>query len=175
MDRPPRLALITFLLLTGCAPGAPSVGPPTSGVPPTGGTSPTGGAGWARRTGVPAPSCPASNIYSPGPSGFEVEGAGDRSLWALLFLTSNDGTLPARREVKIVFRMTGSGDLSIRAVGPNGQQLNPEWGPEAHGGSNWQRPGEEWGTGWVFPAAGCWTVQASRAGDGTAALTLRAR
>jgi hypothetical protein len=174
MDRLPRLALITFLLLTGCARGASSAGSPASGVPPTSGTSPTGGAGPAAPTGVPAPSCPAANTYSPGPAGFEVEGAGDGSLWALLFLTNTNSTMPARREVKIVFRMTGSGDLSIRAVGPTGEQLGPQWGPEGHGGSNWQRPGDEWGTGWVFPTAGCWTIQASRTGGGAAALTLRA-
>ena len=103
-----------------------------------------------------------------------MEGVGDRSLWALLFLTNDSSTMPAGRETKVVFRMTGSGELSIRAVGPTGQQLSPQWGPEGHGGSNWQRPGDEWGTGWVFPAPGCWTIRAARTDGGTAALTLRA-
>ncbi|WP_319462743.1 hypothetical protein [Micromonospora sp. RTP1Z1] len=104
----------------------------------------------------------------------EVEGDGSRdaSLWALLFV--DDNGLQAGREEKIVFRMTGRGALSIQAAGPGGT-VEPTWLEEhGPGGSNWQRPGDEWGTGWIFPAAGCWTVTATRAGGATATLTLRA-
>ncbi|MFD0817823.1 hypothetical protein ACFQ0D_05715, partial [Micromonospora zhanjiangensis] len=125
-------------------------------------------------TGGPAPACPAGPRYSPGPNGFEVEGAGDRSLWALLFLTpDHQGGIPAGREVKIVLRMTGDGDLAVLATGPDGRQVRPQWGPDKHGGSTWTRPGDEWGTGWTFPLAGCWVIRAARADGGTAALTLR--
>ncbi|MDX6324409.1 MAG: hypothetical protein QOK15_763, partial [Nocardioidaceae bacterium] len=40
----------------------------------------------------------------------------------------------------------------------------PVWGPEAHSGSNWARPGEEWGTGFVFPTTGCWDLHVRSGG-----------
>ena len=93
------------------------------------------------------------------------------TLWALFFLKEKQ--LRAAVETKIVWRMTGTGPLTIGATGPHGVVVTPRWGPEAHGGSNWSRPGDEWGTGWVFPSAGCWTVRADRADGATATLTLR--
>jgi len=36
------------------------------------------------------------------------------------------------------------------------------FGPEAYGGSSWVKPGDEWGTGFIFPEAGCWRVHAQR-------------
>jgi hypothetical protein len=101
----------------------------------------------------------------------ERQGVGDgATLWALFFPT--EPVLAAGKEIKVVWRMTGSGDLSIRATGPDGTVVKPVWGPEPHGGSTWNRPGEEWGTGWVFPAADCWTVSAKRA-SGSGYLVLR--
>ncbi|GAB3798752.1 hypothetical protein [Micromonospora zhanjiangensis] len=141
----------------------------------TGGGQPAGGRRRARathrRAGAGLSGRPP---LLPGPNGFEVEGAGDRSLWALLFLTpDHQGGIPAGREVKIVLRMTGDGDLAVLATGPDGRQVRPQWGPDKHGGSTWTRPGDEWGTGWTFPLAGCWVIRAARADGGTAALTLR--
>ena len=74
--------------------------------------------------------------------------------------TSHPG--PAGKDLKIVIRMTGSGPLHIAAHGPHGQVVHTIWGPEAHGGSTWNRPGDEWGTGWQFPAPGCWRIHATR-------------
>lgn len=76
-------------------------------------------------------------------------------LWALLFepipiKASADGQ-------KIVWRMTGTGDLHVVANGPGGQQTLPAF-LTPHGGSNWNRPGDEWGTGIVFATPGCWEV-----------------
>ena len=79
----------------------------------------------------------------------ELEGdltGGD--LWALVF-----DALPVRQgqETKIVWRMTGEGDVAMSATGPEGREAFPVWGPESHaGGSNWERPGDEWGSGWLF-------------------------
>jgi hypothetical protein len=81
-------------------------------------------------------------------------------LWALF-----DGAdLPAPQGVqnKIIWRMTGSGVFTVIARGPNGQTLKPAWGPERHGGSNWNRPGDEWGSGFTFPVGGCWDLHATR-------------
>jgi hypothetical protein len=101
----------------------------------------------------------------------ELQGSGDgATLWALFFPTSP--LLTAGQEIKVAWRMTGSGDLSISATGPGGRVVKPVWGPEPHGGSNWAEPGAEWGTGWVFPTAGCWTINAKRA-VGAGRLVLR--
>ena len=93
-------------------------------------------------------------------------------LWALFFLPPRARWAAARtlvvrglvrREVKIVWRMTGAGPLWITAAGPGGLVLRPKWGPERHSDSTWKRPGAEWGTGFVLPCAGCWRFRVSRA------------
>jgi hypothetical protein len=86
------------------------------------------------------------------------------TLYGLLFA---DYPLPAGRVSKIVWRMTGSGQMRFSATGPRGQRIAPAWST-LHYGSNWDRPGEEWGTGFRFPVGGCWTVRATR---GTSAAT----
>ena len=95
----------------------------------------------------------------------EVRGfAKHAKLWALLFYRP---AAPADTDLKIALRMTGSGPLRVRAIGPTGRQLRPIW-IEVHSGSNWNRPGDEWGTGWRLPTAGCWHLHATRthlAGD----------
>ena len=92
----------------------------------------------------------------------EVRGTTQNAeLWALLFPTS-DLPIKARQEIKIVWRMTGSGDIHLKAYNPGGKSVSPVWGPEEHGGSNWNRPGAEWGTGFNFPTPGCWNVHVER-------------
>lgn len=79
------------------------------------------------------------------------------NLWAILY-HRHVGT-----EVKTIWRMTGEGsDFTIKAVGGDGQILEPVWGPDLHAASSWHRPGEEWGAGWVIPTAGVWTFEATR-------------
>jgi hypothetical protein len=90
----------------------------------------------------------------------EVHGtAANAELWALIFRSV---PFHAEQEVKIVWRMTGSGDFKIYAEDSNGNGILPIWGPEAHGGSTWKRPGDEWGTGFIFPTSGCWTIKVRR-------------
>jgi hypothetical protein len=76
------------------------------------------------------------------------------------------------QEIKVAWRMTGQGDLSMVATGPGGRTVHPAWGPEQHTGSDYDRPGAEWGTGWNFPVAGCWTIDATRT-VGSASIVLR--
>jgi hypothetical protein len=91
----------------------------------------------------------------------EVRGiAKHGTLWALLFY---DPPATAGSDLKIVLRMTGSGSLRVRALGPAGQTLRPQW-VEPHLGSSWNRPGREWGTGWNLPTAGCWHLHAALQG-----------
>ncbi|MFG1698567.1 hypothetical protein [Nonomuraea sp. NPDC049309] len=103
----------------------------------------------------------------------EVRGTAEGAeLWGLLFVR----TTPLKRgdEVKIVWRMTGEGPLKVRASLPDGTQAKLIWGPEEHGGSNWRRPGQEWGTGFVFPKAGCWKIELTRTrGSGHLWLPVR--
>jgi hypothetical protein len=95
----------------------------------------------------------------------------DASLWGLLMFPH---ALPARvgDQEKIVWRMTGSGPLRLLVIGPGGQRHRLEWGPEQHGGSNWDKPGLEWGSGCVFTVPGCWNLRAIR-GHATANVWLR--
>ncbi len=101
----------------------------------------------------------------PTSTGFpEVQGRSDtQSLWALLFPYH----LPvwSDEDLKIVWRMTGTGDLSVKAQHTDGTVIQPIWGPEAHGGSNWERPGDEWGTGLHFTEPGCWRILVQRGTD----------
>ncbi|WP_370946567.1 hypothetical protein AB5J62_03145 [Amycolatopsis sp. cg5] len=80
-----------------------------------------------------------------------------------LFFNSGSGMV-AGVENKIVWRLTGTGPARFSAFGPNFQAIGPTWGPEAHGSSNFDHPGEEWGTGFVFPTPGCWTIHVARGG-----------
>lgn len=111
----------------------------------------------------PSPATPWQG--SGGPS--EVRGTvTGGELWALL----DGGQLPEHKgvQVKIIWRMTGTGQFDLSAIGPAGQTIHPDWGPQFHTGSNWERPGDEWGAGFTFPVAGCWDVHATRgniAGD----------
>jgi hypothetical protein len=100
----------------------------------------------------------------------EVRGTatGEAQFWALLFYTP---PLAAGSDVKIVFRMTGSGPITLRAKEANGTEVSPVSGPQLHAGSNWDRPGDEWGTIWVFPTPGCWQIHARR-GETTAEMTI---
>jgi hypothetical protein len=116
--------------------------------------------------------CQRSLNFSP--NGFpEFIGQSDSSvtLYGLLFSLY---PLRAGREVKIVWRMTGSGDIRFTAIGPSGEQIAPTAGPTPHSGSNWVRPGGEWGTVFRFPTRGCWTIQVTRgATEATAGLLVK--
>lgn len=97
--------------------------------------------------------------------------ASEGEIWALLF-----GDYPARqgREIKIAWRMRGEGPLVLSATGPTGRTVAPLSGPEPHLGSNWERPGDEWGSFWRFPQPGCWTVHLVRGTNhGTAGIQVK--
>jgi hypothetical protein len=98
----------------------------------------------------------------------EAEGRGSAlSLWALFFVDP----VTVERRVKIAWRVTGSGIFRVTALSPSGLRIKPLTDPVAHTGSNWQRPGDEWGTFFVFPARGCWDLRVSR-GDASADLWI---
>lgn len=59
-------------------------------------------------------------------------------------------------DVKIVWRMTGVGDLQTTLESPTGALTPLLEGPTPHGGSSYHPPGDEWGTFLRFPESGCW-------------------
>jgi hypothetical protein len=153
-----RLALAIPLALVACT---PQPGPPTA--------SPTPSRTYSvpSTTGPTAAACPetASGV----PNARQGSGRGVE-MWVLIFNT--EAEIHAKKELKVVVRFTGPEDTVITAIGPSGSVVTPVWGPEYHGGSNFEHPGSEFGTGWVFPAAGCWTLHAVNS-DGVGELTLR--
>ncbi len=155
MIRKSVLAFAVCALLVGCSTAAP---PQTARSSPTTAPSPTPTRAAPGPLG--APGChPASPIQASAIGLPEAQGtSANASLWLLFFADTKAG-----KDVKIVWRMTGTGDLHLVAIGPQGQRIAPDWGPEAHQGSNWNRPGREWGAGFTMPTAGCWDLHASRA------------
>ena len=114
-----------------------------------------------------------------------VASATDFEVWALFVQPAERATSGSpivltpwmtdtgRLGTKIVWRATGDGAFSVSAVGPQGQVVTPYF-QEEHSGSEWDRPGQEWGSGWELPTAGCWTFTAQR-GDATASITVEFR
>jgi hypothetical protein len=113
-----------------------------------------------------APGCrPASpvtifNSFLP-----QVQGTGHgATLWGLLMFPH---PLPARvgDQEKIVWRMTGTASpLTLAAIAPDGKHHPLLWGPAFHTSSNFDKPGDEWGAGYVFTEPGCWDLRAVRGG-----------
>jgi hypothetical protein len=152
----------SLLMVAGCS--SPNPAPPAT----------TQSASPAPQMGDPTPppsdACPASAKLPAQQNNMpEMQGVGrDATLFGLFF--SPQATVG--QQIKVVFRMTGAGNLSIVATGPGGRTLHPVWGPEQHSASTYLRPGDEWGTGWTFPATGCWTIQATRT-TGSAKIAIR--
>jgi len=155
--RLPSLCLfLLIILLTACSNSSTSSSPvaqkPTP-LPSSPITTPTASA---------LKNCQPTSPIDQSSVGVEVRGtATNAELWGLIQSTS--GIPPqAKTDVKIVWRMTGSGDFHVVALGPHNMRIVPLWGPEEHLGSNWHRPGDEWGTGFNFPVVGCWDLHATR-------------
>src|ERR1700730_13450156 len=106
--------------------------------------------GWSE------PACSSSNV-----AGGEVRGTASTGveIWGLIL-----GPLPLRvgTDTKVVIRMTGGGEPVIYSDGPSGLQVAPDQGPRVHAGSSWNRPGDEWGTFFTWPSAGCWNIRVLR-------------
>jgi hypothetical protein len=69
----------------------------------------------------------------------------------------------AGEQLKIVWRMTGTGPLRVTVAAPDGSRQPLVFGPERHsGGSSFDRPGDEWGTGIRFDTVGCRHIHLAR-------------
>lgn len=88
--------------------------------------------------------------------------------YGMLF-SATPAALPADGTTnKMVVRMTGAGELRAHLTSPDGSTRPLDWGPERHGGSTFQRPGEEWGVGFSFDLPGCWELDLERGQDASA-------
>jgi hypothetical protein len=103
----------------------------------------------------------------------EIRATTDGALSAFgLLMVTRSLKMRSGDEIKIVWRVTGEGDLSVGFSDPLGNPRPLVFGPERHGGSSYNRPGEEWGTGFTFDRSGCWHIALSR-GSGTADVWLK--
>jgi hypothetical protein len=66
--------------------------------------------------------------------------------------------------VKIVWRVAGRGPLRVTFTAPDGRVHPLQFGPESHAASSYDRPGDEWGTGFRFTTGGCWRIHLARTG-----------
>ena len=113
-------------------------------------------------TARPRTACATPSRFGTDANANEVRGVTTTGqLWGLAL---GPGHIPPRagEELKIVWRMTGTGPLRIAFTAPDGRARPLVFGPEPHTGSNYQRPGDEWGTGFRFSAPGCWHIHFAR-------------
>jgi hypothetical protein len=138
-------------LLGACGPGVPEVDDPLAGastgaVPLPANVGPTGC----------QPVSPEQRL----PDGAtEIQGAAEgphASVWAKL------GTpVPRDAEFRIVWRVPGSSQLRLVALGPGGERVEPTLvAPTTAPG--WTRPGDAWTSTVRLPSAGCWRINAQR-------------
>ena len=161
------LLVVSALLLVSCTASSKPAGPMV-----TASGQPQAPAATAARLG--APTCRPASPTGPaaGLERGEVRGTGHGAeLWGLLFTTV---PLPVGKRVKIVWRMTGSGPLRIAVSSADGTPAKRWFAPEPHFGSTWQRPGDEWGTGFVLTKRGCWGFHLTRT-EGAGDVWLPAR
>lgn len=152
-----RVKLLTLVILCSCLCLASCTSEGPGQVPPksVADSSPS------PATAASVPGCPhapsASRPRQGGSSEIEATATGGTA-WALV----EGGTpVPVKDDFKIIWRVTGGGHLSLVAVDGARDTLRP-LGVEPHSGSDWHRPGDEWGTAWNLPQPGCWDVHVER-------------
>lgn len=160
----PVLAVAAALLVTACTGTGTAPEPvtsPTLAVPSPAGETAAAAASSRASDPLGAPGCrPPTPIRDLGGLGPELRGTATAGqLWGLVF---EEPPFRVGDEIKIVWRMTGSGELRLTATAPDGKRTPLAWGPEPHFGSTYDRPGDEWGAGYRFTRAGCWTLHAAR-------------
>ena len=136
------------------------------------------GCGSAAKPSPPALTGPAASCARPSPiavgkQGPEITGRGRGAQLHGLIMATRFPVRSGRRSVKIVWRMTGSGPLKLAAYDAHGRKVPLAW-IEPHGGSNYRRPGDEWGSGYRFRRPGCYHLTARRT-VGSAEAWLRVR
>lgn len=107
-----------------------------------------------------APASPLTRGREGFPEAFGTAVGGQ--LWALFFHGTRASETEASfagmvgEELKLVLKST-AGTTLTSATAPDGTERQPVW-QQGHSGSNWERAGVEWGTGWQITEAGCWRI-----------------
>lgn len=102
----------------------------------------------------------------------EVEGSSEDGLTLYGQVQSERFLLASEVEKKIVWRISGSGEPAVTVTRPGGGESSLAWGPEYHSSSNYDRPGDEYGTALVLDEPGCWHIGFTRE-SGTADVWLQ--
>ena len=110
----------------------------------------------------------ATGCHAASPAGAfsgEVQGtATGGTVWAW-FMQSYPPQAGA--EDKTIWRLDGPNTAYLpifNLIGPANARGQLDWGPAYHLSSTWNRPGDEYGTGLLFPVPGCWDVHVSVGG-----------
>ena len=112
-----------------------------------------------------------TQILEDGPFAPEIEGSSDDGLKLFGQIQASDFLVASDAVKKVVWRVTGSGEPTVTLAGPGGVQSELAWGPEYHQGSNYDLPGDEYGSVLVLDRPGCWHIQFRR-GSQTAGVWL---
>jgi hypothetical protein len=145
--------LATAGALMACGPGVPEVADPLAGASPSEAPLPSNvGPGDCR------PPSPTRTL----PDGAtEIRGAAEGphdTVWAKF---AGGTPPPVDAEFRVVWRIPGSSELRLAALGPGGEQVEPIIvAPTTAPG--WTRPGDPWTSTFRLPSAGCWRVNAQR-------------
>ena len=104
---------------------------------------------------------PASSMVLTSSNLYEVQGTtSGGSLFGLV--GAETPVIHMNDEVKIVWNMTGVGDLQATATAPSGISVPLVVGPTPHTSSSYGHPGDEWGTVYWFSQDGCWRLSLQR-------------
>jgi hypothetical protein len=153
-----RRATVVLLIgvvapLTACGPGVPEAEDPLVGAS-------TGTVPLPDNVG-PADCQPVSPARTLSDGSSEIQGAADgphATLWAKL----EGGTpVPNGADVRIVWRVPGSSQLRLIALGPEDQQVEPTLVAPTSAPA-WTRPGDAWTSTFRLASPGCWRVNAQR-------------
>jgi hypothetical protein len=170
----PFLVCAGLLILTACTSTHTSPTPTTrTTAPSTTPTTPSTLGTHESRTALGRPGCKPPSPINRGAGFPEVEGSSNQvQLWGLIMADGPDNPVGVNEQVKIVWRITGAGELRLTSIAPDGRMYPLQWGPDAHPlGSTYRRPGQEWGAGYLFTQPGCWDLRAIR-GNATADVWL---
>ena len=140
-------------LLTACDPGVPLSDDPLAGAS-------TGIVPLPDNVG-PADCRPVSPVHELPDGASEVEGAADGPRGSLLARIEAGTPAPRGVAFRIVWRVPGSSQLRLTALGPGGEQVEATLvAPTSAPG--WLRPGDAWTSTFLLPSSGCWRVNALR-------------
>jgi hypothetical protein len=106
----------------------------------------------------PSPFLPWPEDSQPGELAEIRATSSDIDVWGLLWQIP---PLKVDEEIKMVWRVPGEGEFDIRAS-QGATEAELSFGPSLHMESNFERPGDEWGTAFIFPSSGCWQIEITR-------------